>query len=60
MNDFLTPVILQAVARAPQWVRRDLESKDPVIRVRAEETFAAQIAAAIHQTLDATPDQPAT
>jgi hypothetical protein len=59
MNDTLTPVILQAIERAPQWVRHDLESKDPVIRIRAEETLAAQIAAALRQTHDTTRGQPA-
>jgi hypothetical protein len=59
MNDKLTPVILQAIARAPQWVRHDLGSKDPVICVRAEETLAAQIAAALRQTHDSPSGQPA-
>ncbi|AXB78619.1 DUF6771 family protein [Novosphingobium sp. P6W] len=58
MNDTLTPVILQCIARAPQWVRHDLESKDPVIRVRAEETLAAQIAAALRQNKDIKLGQP--
>ncbi|WP_370059836.1 DUF6771 family protein [Novosphingobium sp. P6W] len=46
------------MARAPQWVRHDLESKDPVIRVRAEETLAAQIAAALRQNKDIKLGQP--
>jgi hypothetical protein len=50
MNDMLTPVILKAIERAPQWVRHDLQSQDRVIRVRAEETLAAQIAAAMRGT----------
>ena len=36
MTDDLTSIVLRAIERAPQWVRRDLESKDNVIRVQAE------------------------
>src|SRR3546814_3236244 len=44
MTRELTATILRVVERAPQWVRRDLDSKDPVVRVRAEESLAAMIA----------------
>jgi hypothetical protein len=35
------------IERAPQWIRRDLESKDENIRSRAEETLAAMIGNAL-------------
>lgn len=47
MNNPLAATILQVIERAPKWVRHDLESKDEVIRARAEETLAAMIAAAL-------------
>lgn len=47
MNTNLTSTILAAIERAPQWVRHELESKDPPIRCRAEETLAAMIASAL-------------
>src|SRR3546814_3905332 len=42
MTRELTATILRVVERAPQWVRRDLDSKDPVVRVRAEESRPAE------------------
>jgi hypothetical protein len=48
VQDF-TPVILQVLQRAPQWIRHDLEAKDPSIRVRAEETLAAMISNALEE-----------
>jgi hypothetical protein len=39
--------ILHVIARAPQWVKQDLISKDPAIRIRAEETLAALIKVAL-------------
>lgn len=50
MTTETTSTILAAIERAPQWVRRDLESKDDAIRRRAEETLAAIIAAALQDT----------
>jgi hypothetical protein len=47
MNETLTGTVLQVIERTPQWVRHDLESKDAAIRVRAEETLAAMISAAL-------------
>jgi hypothetical protein len=43
----LTDNILRVVERAPQWIRRDLDAKDPVARIRAEESLAAMIADAL-------------
>ncbi|MFK4874704.1 DUF6771 family protein [Novosphingobium sp. ZW T3_23] len=47
MNDTLTAAILHTVERAPQWVRHDLDAKDPALRSRAEETLAAMISSAV-------------
>lgn len=44
MNDTTSATILRVIARAPQWVRHDLEAKDDAIRTRAEEMLAAMIA----------------
>jgi hypothetical protein len=49
MNETLTSTVLQVIERTPQWVRHDLDSKDAAIRVRAEETLAAMIAAALDE-----------
>lgn len=49
MIDELTSIVLSAVERAPQWVRRDLESKDHVARIQAEESLAAMIADALRK-----------
>lgn len=46
MTDELTTIVLHAIERAPQWVKRDLDSKDHVIRTQAEESLAAMIAEA--------------
>ena len=44
MTSNLTSTILHVIERAPQWIRRDLDEKDAVVRIRAEETLAAMIA----------------
>lgn len=49
MNDELTSIVLRAVERVPQWVRRDLESKDHVARIQAQEALAAMIADALRK-----------
>ncbi len=49
MTDDLTSIVLRAIERAPQWVKRDLESKDHGTRIQAEETLAAMIAEALRQ-----------
>lgn len=44
--------INRVIARAPQWLRHDLSSKDFNARGRAEETLAAMIADALsHESL---------
>lgn len=45
----LTDAILRVIERAPQWIRRDLDCTDAVVRIRAEETLAAMIADALEQ-----------
>lgn len=47
MTRELTDTILWVIEREPQWVRHDLDTKDPVARIRAEESLAAMIAAAL-------------
>jgi len=49
MTDNLQSVITATIARAPDWVRQELLSKEKTIRVRAEEALAAKVAAAIQQ-----------
>ena len=44
MNDHQLLAILEAIRRAPQWVRTDLTQRDPALRTRAEDTLAAMIA----------------
>lgn len=53
MTRELTKTVLRVVERAPQWVRRELDAKDPVARVRAEESLAAMIADALERQADA-------
>lgn len=47
MTQELANTVLRVIERAPQWIRRDLDSKDAVARIRAEETLAAMIADAL-------------
>lgn len=49
MTSDLTSTILHVIARAPQWMRRDLEAKDAVVRTQAEEALAAMIADALEK-----------
>ncbi|NYF33495.1 hypothetical protein [Sphingopyxis sp. JAI108] len=53
MTQELTDTILRVVERAPQWLKRDLDAKDPVARIRAEESLAAMIADAFERQTDA-------
>jgi hypothetical protein len=47
MTDERRAVILTALERAPDWLRRDLCGKDEAGRKRAEESLAAMIASAL-------------
>ena len=49
MKQELANIVLRVVERAPQWIRRDLDAKDAVARVRAEESLAAMIADALER-----------
>lgn len=49
MTSALTLTILKVIERAPQWMRRDLEAKDPVTRIQAEEALAAMIVDALEK-----------
>jgi hypothetical protein len=49
MIDDLRAIVLSAIERAPQWVKRDLDSKDHVVRIQAEESLAAMIAEALRK-----------
>ena len=46
-SDRLTALITTALAKTPQWIRHDLCAQDPAVRLRAEESLAARIAAAV-------------
>ena len=46
-SDDIVKAITAAVSQAPDWVRRDLASKDALTKERAEETLAAIISAAL-------------
>lgn len=50
MTGAINEVILRVLERAPQWVRQDLLSADPVVRARAEETLAAMISSALSES----------
>ena len=47
MSQHSIKAIERLLARAPHWLRQDLNSADPTVRTRAEETLAAMIAAAL-------------
>jgi hypothetical protein len=49
MTRELTETVRRVVERAPQWIKRDLDAKDPVARIRAEESLAAMIADALER-----------
>ena len=40
--------VLSVVERIPDWIRKDLSSKDRGVRKRAEETLAGMIASALN------------
>ncbi|MEG3089641.1 DUF6771 family protein [Sphingomonas sp. PB4P5] len=47
MNDNLQATITAIIARAPDWIRQELLSKEKATRQRAEEALAAMIAGAL-------------
>ncbi|MDF0544106.1 hypothetical protein PX699_17285 [Sphingobium sp. H39-3-25] len=54
MDRHTSELIARVIARAPQWLRHDLSSKDLNARGRAEDTLAAMIVDA----LQGTPQEP--
>ena len=49
MNNDLQATITATIARAPEWIRQELLSKETATRARAEEALAAMIASALQQ-----------
>jgi len=49
MNNDLQATITATIARAPEWIRQELISKEKATRDRAEEALAAMIAGAIQK-----------
>jgi len=47
MSDTLQATVTAVIARAPEWVRQELVSKEASTRARAEESLAAMIADAL-------------
>jgi len=50
MNGAINQLVLSVLARAPQWVKQEMLSADPVVRARAEETLAAMISSALDES----------
>lgn len=46
-QDAIITVVAEVLARAPDWIRKDLGSKDALNRTRAEEALAALIGSAL-------------
>lgn len=40
-------IVADLLSRTPEWIRHDLDTKDATARLRAEETLAAMIVAAV-------------
>ena len=49
MNNDYQAVITATIARAPEWIRQELLSKEKAMRARAEEALGAIIADALQQ-----------
>ena len=47
MNNAQKAAVLAVIRRTPQWIRHDLQTKDAIVRSRAEESLAAMIAGAL-------------
>lgn len=50
MNGAINQLVLGVLARAPQWVKQEMLSADPIVRARAEETLAAMISSALDES----------
>ena len=51
MHDDLALRVRSAIARLPDWLRRDLASKNDAARQRAEEALAAMILSAVAEPI---------
>jgi hypothetical protein len=49
MSDDLQTVITATIARAPEWIRQELLSREKSTRERAEEALGAMIAGALKE-----------
>jgi hypothetical protein len=56
MDGGINDLVLRVLERAPQWVRQDLLTSDPVVRAHAEETLAAMISTALAAAQDGEAD----
>lgn len=50
MTDTLADAVLRTIERSPKWIRVDLCAKDPLVRIRAEESLAFMIADALDKS----------
>lgn len=49
MDQTAKDLLLKTIIRMPEWVRHDLAGKDAATRLRAEESLAAMLIAAVEQ-----------
>ena len=52
MSDQLAATLAPALAKVPEWIRRELASSEPAVRNRAEEALAVSLAAAVRRASD--------
>ena len=52
MPDQLAATLATALAKVPEWIRRELASAEPAVRNRAEEALAVSLAAAVRPASD--------
>ena len=50
MDQAAKDLLLKTVARMPEWIRQDLTAKDSIVRVRAEESLAVMLIAALENS----------
>lgn len=51
MDQSAKDIVAKTVARMPEWIRHDLTVKDSAVRVRAEESLAAMLVAALENDI---------
>ena len=49
MSQRIIETVKRVLTRAPEWIRQDLASGEPLARIRAEEALAAMVSAAINE-----------